>query len=75
MGPENKRAYVPVGDDEGFVIHCNSVWVNTTGPSSAISSTVTLGKLTNSIDSCFSHLWDGGVSALQDCRESLRDCW
>ena len=26
---------VPVGDDVGFVIHCNSVLVNTTGPSSA----------------------------------------
>ena len=35
VGLENKRACVPVGDDVGFVIHCNSVLVNTTGPSSA----------------------------------------
>lgn len=35
VGLENKHAYVPSGDDVGFVIHCNSVWVNATRPSSA----------------------------------------
>lgn len=34
-GQNTEVAYMPVGDDVGFVTHCNSILVNTTTPSSA----------------------------------------
>lgn len=43
-GQNTEGAYMPAGDDVGFVTHCNSILVNTTNPSSATFEHRDLGR-------------------------------